>query len=66
MKYPCGCIDMRWMMDHNNVFKISEGRWMLTWIELDKEGKRGINIEQLGVVIHNCMFCGNKISNPEE
>jgi hypothetical protein len=66
MNYPCNCKDMKWMMDHNKVFKKSENRWLLTWIELDKEDKKGINIEQLGVVINHCIFCGNKISNVEE
>jgi len=66
MEYPCNCNDMRWMVNNNRVFKKADGRWLLTWIELDKENKRGINIENFGVVIHHCMFCGNKIKNLEE
>lgn len=62
MDYPCECVDMVWMMRHNKVFTKQDGRWMLTWKELDKD-KKGINIEQFGVVIHHCMFCGNKINN---
>jgi len=63
MIYPCECVDMKWMMDNKKVFKKSDGRWMLTWMEFDKEGHKGINIEQFGMVIHYCMFCGCKIKN---
>jgi len=63
MESPCDCKDMLWMMKNNKVFRKSDGRWMLTWIELDKEDKKGINIEKFGVVIHNCMFCGKKVNN---
>lgn len=62
MEYPCECVDMVWMMQNNKVFTKQNGRWILTWTELDKDTK-GINIEQFGVVIHHCMFCGNKINN---
>jgi len=65
-KYPCKCQDMKWMVDHNTVFKHSDGRWMLTWVEFDKEKQKGINIDRFGVVVHYCMFCGNKIKNLEE
>jgi len=62
MDYPCNCKEMIWMVDNNQVFKKEKSRWMLTWKELDKDKNRGINIEQFGVVIHYCMFCGKKIS----
>lgn len=62
MEYPCGCKEMMWMMKNNRVFDKQGGRWFLTWTELDKD-KKAINIEQFGVVIHHCMFCGSKIHN---
>jgi len=62
MEYPCNCKEMIWMMDNNQVFKKEESRWLLTWKELDKDKNKGVNIEQFGVVIYYCMFCGKKIS----
>ena len=62
METPCNCKDMMWMMAHNKVFKKEADRWMITWIELDREGRKGINVEQFGVVINHCMFCGKKIN----
>lgn len=59
--YPCDCKEMEWMMDNNEVFK-NENKWMLTWIELDRDGKN-TNIEEFGVRIHHCLFCGKKINN---
>ena len=48
--YPCECEDMRWMIDNNRVFKRHvNGKWVLSWIELDKHDK-GTNIERFGVV----------------
>ena len=63
MDYPCNCKEMIWMMEHNQVFKKQDNRLMLTWTELDREKNKGINIEQFGVVIHYCMFCGKEINN---
>lgn len=63
MDYPCTCEDMVWMMRNNKVFSKQEGKWMLTWIELDKDKPTDINIERFGVIIHHCMFCGNKINS---
>jgi len=62
MDCPCDCKEMIWMTRSNKVFQKQENRWMLTWRELDKDNDKGINIEQFGVVIHYCMFCGKKIS----
>ena len=59
-EYPCNCKNMRWMVDHNRVFKKENGSWMLTWIELDRNGKN-TNIENFGVKIKYCIFCGKKI-----
>jgi hypothetical protein len=59
-KYPCDCPDMRWMIDNNKVFKEEDGKWILTWIELDKT-KKGTNIERFGVKISYCLFCGKEI-----
>jgi len=62
MNSPCNCKEMIWMMKANRVFQNNENRWMLTWKELDRDNKKGINIEQFGVTINYCMFCGNKIT----
>lgn len=59
--YPCSCKSMRWMVDHNKVFKKQGDGWFLTWIELDRNGK-GINIENFAVKIDYCLFCGRKIN----
>jgi len=61
MNYPCNCKGMKWMMDNNEVFK-NESKWMLTWIELDRDGK-DTNIERFGVRFSHCLFCGKKINN---
>lgn len=63
MTTPCDCKEMMWMMKNNRVFRRLDGKWMLTWLELDKEVKKGVNIEQFGVVVHYCMFCGKKINH---
>lgn len=62
MEYPCKCKEMMWMVDNNKVFNRQDDRWLLTWIELDKTNS-GVNVEQFGVVIYNCMFCGEKIKS---
>lgn len=61
-EYPCVCEEMKWMVDNNRVFKKENGSWMLTWMELDRDGKT-INIENFGVRFKNCLFCGKKINN---
>ena len=61
MNFPCDCKEMVWMIRNNDVFRDQKSRWMLTWRELDKGDKKGVNIEQFGVVMHYCMFCGKKI-----
>ncbi len=61
-KYPCKCSGMQWMIDNNKVFKNEEDKWMLTWIELDRS-KKGVNIENFGIQIRYCVFCGKKINN---
>lgn len=61
-KYPCQCEEMKWMVDNNKVFKKENGSWMLTWMELDRDGKT-VNIENFGVRFKNCLFCGKKINN---
>lgn len=61
MNYPCNCEEMEWMMDNNEVFK-NESKWMLTWTELDRDGK-DTNIERFGVRFKYCLFCGKKINN---
>ncbi len=58
--YPCDCDDMEWMVENNKVFINEAGRWLLTWIELDKTTK-GTNIEKFGVGFEYCLFCGKKI-----
>ena len=63
MNYPCRCKEMIWMMDNNEVFRKQEHHWMLIWKELDKDKNKGINIEQFGVIVHHCMFCGEKINH---
>jgi len=60
--YPCQCGGMRWMIDHNEVFKEEDGEWMLVWIELDRS-PQGTNIEKFGVRFNHCLFCGGKINN---
>lgn len=61
MNYPCNCEGMKWMMDNNEVFK-NKSKWMLTWVELDRDGK-DTNIEKFGVRFKYCLFCGKKINN---
>jgi len=60
MEYPCDCPGMKWMIDHNNVFRKEEGHWILVWMELDKTEK-GTNIERFGMKFEYCIFCGKKI-----
>lgn len=62
MDYPCNCKEMVWMMNNNKVFSKQDDRWLLTWKELDKD-KTMINVEQFGVTVYYCMFCGNRINN---
>jgi len=62
MTYPCDCPNMKWLMDNNKVFQLNEGRWMLTWVELDKE-KSHTNVTPYGIAIYYCNFCGKKIKN---
>lgn len=62
MEYPCNCSGMKWMIDRNKVFQEQDGKWVLSWIELDKT-KKGINIERFGVKFEYCMFCGKKIKD---
>jgi len=60
MEYPCDCPGMKWMIDHNSVFRKEEGHWILVWMELDKTEK-GTNIERFGMKFEYCIFCGKKI-----
>lgn len=60
--YPCQCNEMKWMIDNNKAFKKDGGNWMLTWMELDRDGKK-TNIENFGVRFGYCLFCGKKINN---
>ena len=59
--YPCICDEMKWMIDHNEVFKIENNDWMLVWMELDRSSEKKTNIEKFGVRFSHCMFCGRKI-----
>lgn len=61
MRYPCNCKDMRWMIDHNKVFKNEDGIWVLSWMELNKNKDGTINTPQYGVKFNYCMFCGKGI-----
>jgi hypothetical protein len=58
--YPCDCVDMKWMMDNNNVFRKESHNWILAWTELDSTDK-GTNIEKFGVKFNYCLFCGKRI-----
>jgi hypothetical protein len=60
MEYPCDCSAMKWMIDHNDVFRKEESHWIMAWMELDKT-KKGTNIERFGVKFDYCIFCGKKI-----
>jgi len=60
VEYPCNCVDMKWMVDNNKVFRKESGNWILSWIELDKT-KKGTNIEKFGVKFNYCLFCGQRI-----
>jgi len=51
---------MKWITDNYKVFEYKEGRWMLTWIELDKT-EVGTNVENFGITANYCVFCGKKI-----
>lgn len=62
MEYPCDCSDMKWMIDHNDVFVKEDDFWILKWIELDRT-KKGTNIGRFGVKFKYCMFCGKKIKD---
>lgn len=62
MDYPCDCKNARWLIENYKVFQNQEGRWMLTWIELDKE-KTYTNVTPYGITMNYCMFCGKKIKN---
>jgi hypothetical protein len=53
---------MKWLVDNNKVFQQKEDRWLLTWIELDKE-KSHTNVTPYGIAIYYCNFCGKKIKN---
>lgn len=60
--YPCQCEGMKWMVDHNEVFKKEDGEWVLAWIELDRS-PQGTNIERFGIRFSHCLFCGERINN---
>ena len=63
MDYPCICKDMKWFVDTLKVCVYQDNRWILVLEKIDKDNKGFINIEQNGIVIHHCMFCGKKINN---
>jgi len=71
MDYPCNCPTMKMIIEtntgsfefNNKKYKLltrEDNFWVLSWIQLDKVNK-GINIEEFGIKLEYCPFCGKKI-----
>jgi hypothetical protein len=71
MDYPCDCSNMKMIIetgvgnfDFNgrkyHLFLHDENFWALSWVQLDRI-ETGINIEEFGLRLEYCPFCGKKI-----
>jgi hypothetical protein len=60
MLYPCDCRDMKWIVDHHNRYSLIGDHWIETWKEIDRNKKETV-IQNLGIKINYCPFCGKKV-----